>query len=89
MFLEEIKIFNKDGIMDGVGRIGSIRSIAESLLPRRNNSLHNPSPNVDQAPPTFNNVFFQKITNKMDSIMKNCQKVNGRHLHISLNIQEC
>ena len=60
--------------MDGVGRV---RSFAESLLPRRGGSFHNNGGlnNGDQTPPTFNNLFFQKITNKMDSIMKNCQKV--------------
>ena len=63
--------------MDGVGRMGSIRSIAESLLPRshRTSNGNAAATHEQPAPPQFNNLFFQKITNKMDSIMKNCQKV--------------
>ena len=41
------------------------------------NSITTPNHYVanDETAPAFSNVYFQKITTKMDSIMKSCQKV--------------
>jgi hypothetical protein len=37
-----------------------------------NNYVHTAE---ETTTPAFSNVYFQKITNKMDSIMKSCQKI--------------
>jgi len=64
--------------MENVTRMGSIRQIAERVLPRRQNSQREASSqNGESSPVNFNNLFFQKITNKMDSIMKSCQKIQN------------